>query len=246
MSQALPFIFATKMDPLLFAETGQLVVKLTNEVHRLRGERNALQQTVESISAENLGLKAEIREKEEASAIKTASFESKLADLETLSAKLVEKGKKYQIICDLHVLERTRLEETIEEQRNELHRQAEIHVKRNKGIEEKVAVLAQERDDAVSHSAKLKKYILSLEAELKTSHSQRVEDSALLNKAYEQIAVLKEEISMQKVLTLGRLDVERLGDTYGLISSRAKFEEMRDDLKRATSFLKTAMEKYDQ
>ena len=51
---------------------------------------------------------------------------------------------------------------------------------------------------------------------------------------------------MQKVLTLGRLDVERLGDTYGLISSRAKFEEMRDDLKRATSFLKTAMEKYDQ
>ena len=72
-------------------------------------------------------------------------------------------------------------------------------------------MLAQERDDAVSHSAKLKKYILSLEAELKTSHSQRVEDSALLNKAYEQIVLKKKSACGPH---LRKADVERLGDLW--------------------------------
>lgn len=232
------------MDPSLFAETGQLVVKLTNEVHRLRGERNALQASVDSISAENLTLKAEMRGKEEASALNTVKYESRIADLEILCTKLMEKGDKYKLICDLHVLERTRLEETIREQNTDYDRQAEVHRKRNKSIEEKVTVLAKDRDDAVDHSARLKKYILSLEAELKTSHARRMEDNALLNKAYEQMATMKEEISMQKVLTMGRIDTERLGDLYGLINNKAQFEELKDDLKRATSFLKTTMERY--
>ena len=230
----------------MFAETGQLVVKLTNEVHRLRIERNALQASVDSISTENLALKAEMRDKEEASALKAANLESKIADFETLSTKLAEKGEKYQIICDLHVLERTRLEEAIREQRNEYERQAVLHTKQNKAIEEKVAILASERDEAVCHSAKLRKYILSLEAELKTSHARSMNENSLLNKAYEQIAIMKEEISIQKVLTMGRLDTERLGDIYGLMNNKAQFEELREDLKRATSFLKSAMERYEQ
>ena len=234
------------MDPSLFAETGQLVVKLTNEVHRLRMERNALQASVDSITSENLALKAEMRDKEEASALNVASLESKIADFEALSTKLVEKGEKYQIICDLHALERTRLEEAIREQRHEYERQSELHAKHNKTIEEKVVILARERDEAVGHSTKLKKYILSLEAELKTSHARSMNENSLLNKAYEQIALMKEEISMQKVLTMGRVDTERLGDMYGLINNKTQFEELKEDLKRATSFLKTTIERYER
>jgi len=232
----------------MFEETGKLVVKLTNEVHRLRNERNALQSSIDSITAENLGLKKALKEKEEESSSEVALRESKLVDLRTLAEKLAEKCEKYKIICDLHVMERRDQEQTIQQLREEIEKKTEQTIVESNRIENKVAEVVKERDSAVAHSAKLKKYIMSLETEIKSAHARSVEDTAKLNASYEQIAILKEEISMQKLLTysVGKADTDRLADTHGLISSREKFEEMKEDLKRATTFLRSTMEKYNQ
>ena len=45
---------------------------------------------------------------------------------------------------------------------------------------------------------------------------------------------------------MGRVDTERLGDMYGLINNKTQFEELREDSRRATSFLKTTIERYER
>jgi hypothetical protein len=239
------------MDDAVFAQTQDLVVKLTNEVHRLRSERNALRLSVDSIGEENVTL----RHSSESS---TAQYESRIAEHETrvvgmnlLCEKLTEKCEKMGVICDLHILEREQLEATVSALTEDREKEVAKRTQDREAMDAMVSKLVLDRDDAVQQKEKLGKYVDLLEGELKAAHARLKDFSADAQKRQHQLALAREEVSLLRILNAqssGSALEESLAKVYGMGAmeggSGNKYEEVKSDLKQATAFLNRMAKKH--
>jgi hypothetical protein len=186
------------LEPSFFEESQALVVRLTDEVSRLRVERNASRSSLESVSEELVRSREERRIREAEHERCKSEMEVRMGNMYDLCEKLVEKCEKLTTINDLHVLERRKLEVKLQEVEEVACHTARKRASDQRGIEGRLAALVKDRDDAIQHNQKLQDYIMVLEKGMTGTHEKVKGEAEQANQyrrklmlAYEEIAILR-------------------------------------------------------
>ena len=184
------------MDPSLYAETQNLVVKLTNEVGRLRSERNSSRASFESLSEEHVRVVERSKTEEDAHRTKVSEMEIKLASMYTLYEKLEEKSEKLKTICELQVLEGSKKVADLERDKVEMAEAMKREIYDRESAEDVRKELVGERDDAILHNRKLIDYITEMEMKLGEYHYNLRREAARVHAFRQKLILAYDELQL--------------------------------------------------
>ena len=184
------------MEPSIFEETQELVVRLSDEVSRLRVERNTCRSSLESVSAELLLVREESRKEGEAHDRYKSEMDEKIVHMYSLVEKLVEKCGKLKIMCDLHVLERQKLEKRLQDVEEDGNTATMERVNDLQDLQDQMIALMEDKDAVVQHNRKLQDYIVLLEKDLKGTQEKMTGETERADQYRSKLVLAREEIAM--------------------------------------------------
>ena len=227
----------------LFAETQQMVVNLTNEVGRLRNENQTIKLENNSISGEVVSLRRELQLSYDENNTAQSAFAIYKDDMKLLIQRMEDKNEKYKAIIDLMSLAKIETNKELELSQQHVKQLEKKNKELSQQLKEKEIIMMKEREQDADRMLKMKTYASLVEEQVNEQHSMRVEEVHIRKRLEESNQLLRQELSLMKVLAYSKRGHEEPGLT--MPTTKKMYSQLKNDLRDAAKYMNDVLKKYE-
>lgn len=220
-----------------------MVVNLTNEVSRLRNENQTVKLENNSISGEVVSLSRELQSNYEENNSQLSAFAAYKDDMKLLIQRLQDKSEKYKAIIDLMGLSKIESNKELELSKQQVKELEKKNKELSRQLQEKETIMIKEREQDSERMLKMKTYTSLVEEQVNEQHSKRVEEVHLRKRLEESNQLLRQELSLMKVLAYSKKGHEEQGLT--MPTTKKMYSQLKSDLRDAAKYMNDVLKKYE-